>query len=231
MSCLSQSYPTVLSQLADRFGQPTRLVGVLPPFSSVIASALERLGESTRSQHALEFLGKAQLLDPAALSIADPIELRETLACAGLKQSAKVAAVLKRLAAWFAARFPVDKDAHEEPFWPTSLLRGELAALNGVGQATADAILLFGLGRATYPVDRGTYRVLVRHGWIDAAADYDEVRQILIHQARENPEELARLSHGLAQVGRQFCQLRGPKCEPCPLRDLLSEGGPIEPEG
>jgi endonuclease-3 related protein len=205
-------------------------VGELPPFSSVIVVALERLGESTRSQHALDFLGRAQLLDPDALANADPIELRETLAHAGLKQSAKVAPVLKRLAAWFAARFPVDEEAHEELLWPTSVLREELVALNGVGPATADAILLFGLGRATYPVDRGSYRVLVRHGWIDPTAEYDEVSQLLIHEACENPVELARLSHDLAQVGRRFCRLRDPKCEPCPLRDLLPEGRPIEPE-
>ena len=69
----------------------------------------------------------------------------------------------------------------DEAAWPTARLRRELTALSGIGQAKADAILLFGLGRPVYPVDRGTYRILVRHGWIDPSADYDEVSQLLIH--------------------------------------------------
>ena len=40
----------------------------------------------------------------------------------------------------------------------------------GIGLAAADAILLFALKRPSYPVDRATYRVLVRHGWLDPSA-------------------------------------------------------------
>ena len=52
-------------------------------------------------------------------------------------------------------------------------------ALNGVGPATADALLLFALRRPVYPLDRATYRILVRHGWLDPSADYDEARAVV----------------------------------------------------
>ena len=117
-----------------------------------------------------------------------------------------------------------------EPGNPTSRLRDGLLAINGIGQATADAILL-ALGRPTYPVDQVTYRILIRHGWIDSSADYEEVHQLLNRRAGENVEEIEHLSNWLRQVGRQYCRLRSPKCDPCPLRCVLPESGPIEPEG
>src|SRR5262249_44308684 len=96
--------------------------------------------------------------------------------------------------------------------------------------ATADAILLFALGRAAYPVDRGTYRILVRHGWIDTSADYEEVSQLLVRLAGERPDELVRLSRGLVQVARQYCRVGSPRCTRCPLKAVLPEQGPLEPD-
>ena len=43
----------------------------------------------------------------------------------------------------------------------------ELAGIKGIGPAAADAMVLFALKRPAYPVDRATFRVLVRHGWLD----------------------------------------------------------------
>ena len=80
-------------------------------------------------------------------------------------------------------------------------------------------------------MDRTTYRILVRHGWIDPSVDYDEVSELLARQAGHNPEEIRRLAGWLGRVGRQFCGPRSPKCEQCPLSCLLPEGGPVDPEG
>ena len=55
-------------------------------------------------------------------------------------------------------------------------------------------------GRPTYPVDRGTYRILVRHGWIDQTAEYEEASELLSRQAAGNSQEIARLSI-LARAG------------------------------
>jgi endonuclease-3 related protein len=189
------------------------------------------VGNLSRVEAALEALGRARLLDAQALAGAEPIELRDTLREAGIKLPARAVSVLKRLARWFAERFQNENQARDETSWPTHRLREELAALNGIGPATADAILLLALGRATYPVDRGTYRILVRHGWIDPTAEYDEVSELLTRHAGASPGELAWLSQALIQVGREFCRIRSPQCERCPLRCLLPEQGPLEPEG
>ncbi len=119
---------------------------------------------------------------------------------------------------------------------PPSWLREELAAIKGIGPATADAIVLFALKRPGYPVDRASFRVLVRHGWLDATATYDEARDFVVERA-ENALGEARasrgvrtggLSHGMEQLGRQFCRAAAAHCDGCPLEHLLPEGGPAK---
>jgi endonuclease-3 related protein len=138
--------------------------------------------------------------------------------------------MLRRLAGWFASRFPDEDDTGDESAWPTARLRHDLAALSGIGQTKADAILLYGLGRPVYPVDRRTYRVLVRHGWIDAWADYNEVSELVVHAAVERPGELTMLSSWITAVAKDFCKLGSPRCQHCPLKPLLPEQGPLQPD-
>ena len=86
-------------------------------------------------------------------------EIRDTLQRSRRDASGQAAApLLNRLAAWFASTFPDEQEtvARARHARPSSSAAG-LAAVNGVGPATADAILL-ALGRPAYPVDRGTYR-------------------------------------------------------------------------
>jgi endonuclease-3 related protein len=112
--------------------------------------------------------------------------------------------------------------------------RDDLAAVKGIGPATADAMILLALGRPSYPVDRPTYRVLVRHGWIDSTTSYEEARDSIVDRAMSMADgsdeaaalDLAALGHAMAELGRQFCRARAPLCAGCPLEHLLPEGGP-----
>jgi endonuclease-3 related protein len=121
----------------------------------------------------------------------------------------------------------------------TDWLRGELSGIRGIGLATADAIVLFALERPSYPVDRATFRILVRHGWLDVSAGYDEARELLVGHAVEQgdvpdgeaADRLNDLARGMMQVGRRYCRAAAPKCEQCPLEVVLPEGGPREVDG
>ncbi|HEY4840974.1 MAG TPA: base excision DNA repair protein [Terriglobales bacterium] len=59
---------------------------------------------------------------------------------------------------------------------PTSELRDELLALNGVGPETADSILLYAGNHPVFVVDAYTRRILERHGIVESGADYEEIR-------------------------------------------------------
>jgi endonuclease-3 related protein len=59
---------------------------------------------------------------------------------------------------------------------PTDELRDELLSLHGVGPETADSILLYAGGHASFVVDAYTRRILERHRLIDGKTSYDDVR-------------------------------------------------------
>ncbi len=230
MPSLAESYSRLVESLADHYGQPQSRPERASPLETVLATALARSADPRRADAAIAVLSDAGLLDPVALAGTAPLEIRDTLRDAGVTLAPSAAPLLKRLAAWLASTFPGEEEAIADSARSTAEIRAGLVALSGVGPATADAILL-ALGRPAYPVDRGTYRILVRHGWIDPAADYDEVSELLAHQAGHNPNEIHRLAGWLGQVGRQFCGPKSPRCERCPLSCLLPEGGPLDPAG
>ena len=105
----------------------------------------------------------------------------------------------------------------------------ELAAINGVGPATANSILL-AMGHSVYPLDRGTYRILSATAGPIRPPNPTSASELLSRLADDNRQEIDRISTWLVQVGRQFCGPRTPKCDRCPLRCVLPENGPLEPE-
>ena len=177
MPSLTACYSSLVAALAEHYGEPSRRVPRSSALETVLAAALARSLDPRRTAAAIEALSRAHLLEPGALGGASPQEIRDALRDAGVALPLAGASLLRRLASWCSTTFPDDDPATLTLDRSTDEIRLELAAINGVGPATADAILL-ALGRPTYPVDRGTYRILVRHGWIDASADYDEVSEL-----------------------------------------------------
>jgi endonuclease-3 related protein len=112
---------------------------------------------------------------------------------------------------------------------PLPELRASLLAVKGIGPETADSILLYAGGLPTFVVDAYTHRVLARHGWIGFDADYYQIQE---HFESGLPRDAALFNeyHALlVEVGKRHCRKR-PRCEGCPLAELLPAGGPQEPE-
>jgi endonuclease-3 related protein len=223
MPTLSEAYPAMIALVPRTLG----LAGETP----FMASADVLLGRACKPATVRSILAAwadRGLDDLGAFAEADDEEVEETLRDAGVKAYASLRAVLKRLAAWLNEKEAGDDD------WLASTtsaepIREELAAIAGIGLAIADAIALHALGLATYPVNRASYRILMRHGWIDESADYEEARSVLMRT--DDPDELARLGAALDRIGRDYCRAGRPNCPPCPLSRFLPEGGPIEPWG
>jgi endonuclease-3 related protein len=108
---------------------------------------------------------------------------------------------------------------------PGEELRGQLLQLRGLGPETVDAILLYAAERPLFVADAYTRRVLARHGFISAAADYHETQELLhAHLPRQAP--LFNEFHALlVEVGKKHCQPRSPRCAGCPLEEFLPGGG------
>jgi len=61
---------------------------------------------------------------------------------------------------------------------PTTKLREELLALNGVGPETADSILLYAGNHPVFVVDAYTRRIFDRHNISSPDADYESIREL-----------------------------------------------------
>ena len=225
MHSLRDSYPDARAALAGRYGNPppSEIVSPDDRFAAILGAWLGRSLDSRKVARAMDALLDADLIEPEALAAADPSEIVEALREAGAKLTPKAVASLSKLANWAADR---GVDSLEDA--PTESLRDELRAINGIGVATADQLLLEALDRPVYPVDRPSYRVFARHGWIDPTSDYEEARSTFETCAPDDATGLRQLSWWMDRVAAEFCKPARPKCERCPLRPFLPEGGPIE---
>jgi endonuclease-3 related protein len=138
---------------------------------------------------------------------------------------------------------------------PTDELRAELLTQKGIGEETADSILLYAGLKPVFVVDAYTRRILGRHEAVDPSSKYDSIRslveqslakedapavsgeasgQLAARPAAHAPTAMStaqqsRLTrvynemHGLlVQAGKHYCQKRRPRCEVCPLGEMLS---------
>jgi len=99
---------------------------------------------------------------------------------------------------------------------PVYTLREELVAINGIGQETADSIILYAAGKATFVIDTYTCRIAGRHGLISPEDGYEAVKE-LFESSLETDIALFNDFHAqLVAVGKNFCRPK-PRCQGCPL--------------
>ena len=98
----------------------------------------------------------------------------------------------------------------------TVKLRHELLAVNGIGQETADSILLYALGKPAFVIDTYTKRVLSRHGFVEMNATYEECRQLFYGKLDEEVPLFNEYHALLVMVGKEHCKPIK-RCEGCPL--------------
>jgi len=231
MSTFRESVPLLVSSLNRHFGRPRGPAETRSRFEKLVACYWERVVSTKQADAAVRAFEEAGLNDARSPAELDPVTLQDLLREAGLSVSAKVLAPFSRLVRALADHpdillDPVDDAAAV----PTRTLRDELVAIPGIGPATADDLLLRVFGQARYPLDRATYRILLRHGWIDSTADYEETNDLLVGSLGGEPNLLADVSLWFEELGRSHCRAGGPRCENCPLQPLLPEGGPLGDE-
>jgi len=202
----------------------------------------------TNAEKALRNLRRAGLLNPAAVRSTSLAQLEQLVRPSGFfRQKARR---LKTFVEFLDARYggSLTRMFTTE----TAQLRRELLGLNGIGEETADAILLYAGGRETFVVDAYARRVAERHGL--RAGGYAELQQ-LFARISEGLEDLAlherNPRHGesgmsrrrkswapkaklfmeahavLVRVGNEHCR-KSPDCAECPLRSLLPVGADAE---
>ena len=185
-------------------------------FEVIVGAILVQNTAWENVERAIDNLKRLSALDPHYLHALPTSDLEQLIRPAGVfrVKAKRLQAVL----AYLIERHGGDTAALART--PTEELRRELLALHGVGPETADSILLYAAEQPSFVIDAYTRRVLERHGWADKSASYDQLKQSF-ETALPRDVQLFNEYHALiVEVGKRHCR-RTPKCEGCPLAELL----------
>lgn len=99
--------------------------------------------------------------------------------------------------------------------------RSNLLAVNGIGEETADSILLYGAGHAIFVVDAYTHRVFSRHNLVEEECGYGDIQERFMDNLAADAALFNEYHALIVRVGKEYCKKSTPLCEQCPLHDFL----------
>jgi endonuclease-3 related protein len=213
----------VYRRLLDAFGPQHWWPGE-SPFEMTVGAVLTQNTSWQNVERAIRNLREVGVMEPHALDALDDLALQELIRPAGYFR-----VKAKRLRSF--VRFLVERygGSLEAMFrTPLATLREELLAIHGVGKETADSILLYAGSLPVFVVDAYTHRIFARHGWIGFDADYDQIQDYFQSSLPDDASMYNEFHALLVRLGKDYCRKTGPRCEECPLRELLPRGGPLE---
>jgi endonuclease III related protein len=106
----------------------------------------------------------------------------------------------------------------------TAELRRELLGISGIGEETADSILLYAAGHPVFVVDAYTRRILERHHQVSPGATYREIQALFEHEIPRYSAVYNEFHALLVSAGKAHCRRTGPRCQGCPLEGFPHSG-------
>lgn len=162
-------------------------------------------------ERALAALRDEDLLEPQALLALAPEALAERIRPAGYYNIK--ATRLRNLTATLVA----DGGVEAWRAWSTDNLRRRLLGVNGVGEETADSILLYVYQRPVFVIDAYTRRIFSRIGLVQGDEAYRTLAAAFEAGLPGDPGIYNTYHALIVRLGNQLCRPRTPLCTDCPL--------------
>ena len=141
---------------------------------------------------------------------------------------------LKAFAAHVAVNYPGDLDENLDRFLskPTGALRKELLSIHGIGEETADDIMVYAAGKPSFVIDTYTRRIMDRMGIVPGVTrpkygDY----QTVFHDNLPHDTQLFNEFHALWDRHAKEACAKIPRCEGCCLQDICATGRSLIADG
>ncbi|MHA2407426.1 MAG: hypothetical protein ACXACA_03535, partial [Candidatus Ranarchaeia archaeon] len=98
-------------------------------------------------------------------------------------------------------------------------IRKDLLSILGIGEETADTILLYAGNRTVFVIDSYTQRLYLRLGF-PPPYKYSTLQQFF-HENLQSDVHLFQTLHGAVVANcKMFCKKNNPHCDICPLKTL-----------
>lgn len=120
------------------------------------------------------------------------------------------------------AQFFLDKGEDYLLNADTKKLRIELLSLKGVGNETADSMLLYGLDKPSFIIDAYTRRIFHRLGFA-VPKKYDDFREMFMAVLEKDYKLYARYHGYIVELAKSHCTKKNPDCVNCPLADICKK--------
>ncbi len=211
---IEEKLKNIYSKLFDSFG-PQRWWPGDTPFEVAVGAVLTQNTNWGNVEKAIANLKKANALCPVAIDRMSGSRLAELIRPSGYYnvKAARLKALVSFIMTEYQGNIERMKNADPEK------LRKRLLQVNGIGQETADSILLYAAGIPFFVIDAYTRRMLSRHGILSAGAEYEDF-QGLFHGSLTRSPALYNEYHALiVKAGKTFCRPRDPLCGDCPLSE------------
>lgn len=202
---LTEVYNKLFGQFGKRYWWPAET-----PFEVVVGAILTQQTKWENVEQAIRNLKDQELMDAESLSGADIAELQELVRCTGFFR--QKASRLKNISMFFAQNPGIlEKPADE--------LRRVLLSLNGVGEETADSIVLYAADKPKFVIDAYTKRMC---GCLGIEGNYVELQSIF-ESSLPVDVPLYKEYHALiVEYGKRFCGKK--MCSDC----ILVENGKMQ---
>lgn len=187
------------------------------PFEVMVGAVLTQNTAWTNVEKAITNLKRERLLTPARLEGVPAARLARLIRPSGYYNIK--AKRLKHLLHFLQGRYSgsLKKMFSDDP----GALRRNLLTVNGVGQETADSILLYAGGLPFFVVDAYTNRIFGRHGLIPPASQYHHVQELIMRNLRRDPRLFNEYHALIVRTAKEHCRKRAPLCSECPLKPFL----------
>ncbi|MFA5090308.1 MAG: endonuclease III domain-containing protein [Candidatus Omnitrophota bacterium] len=183
------------------------------PFEVMVGAILTQNTSWLNVEKAIAALKQKRLLSPKKLYKISRVNLASLIRPTGYYNIK--AERLKEFLGFLFKRYKAD--IKRLSLADTAGLRRELLEIKGIGQETADSILLYALGKPVFVIDAYTKRALARHHLIKEGASYEEVQGLFMGSLKPQVR-LFNEYHALwVRLGKEFCLKNDRRCEGCPL--------------
>jgi endonuclease-3 related protein len=188
------------------------------PFEVIVGAILTQSAAWTNVEKTIKILKQAGALQPDALRKLPQEKLAELIhACGYYNVKARK---LKAFVGWFGERYNdnLNKLFAED----TDELRKQLLGIYGVGEETADAILLYAGNKPVFVIDAYTRRIMGRAEITPQKDSYAGWQKLFMDNLKADVV-LFNEYHGLlVKLGKEVCRTR-PICRQCCLNPTIKD--------
>ena len=123
---------------------------------------------------------------------------------------------LKAFCQWLGQNF--DNDLDRLFSGEVDHLRRQLLSVHGIGEETADSIILYAAGKPVFVIDAYTRRIMSRLGLTPDNNSYQAWQNLFMHHLSADARLFNEYHALLVRLGKEVCRRR-PLCERCCLSD------------